>query len=355
MKFVLILLFTVFSLGAYTVDENVTISSFYVPDNEANNIPEIASKFDLYNRHKDGFIIYVPRNRLKEFYTLALDTELMEYDIYEEMDRLRFWRRYKEYHDFNEVRALLKELSENYGDIVDLIEYGKSKQGNPLYALKVSDNVKTDEKDEPDLLFTAALHGDEPITTEVLIKLLKELLEGYSKDSRLTAMVDNNEIYFILVTSPDGFIKRRRYANGKDPNREFPTPLNTVKEPIPCIKNLMNFYEKRNFKGSIDFHAFGQMIMFPWAYSYSRIKSDEDYNSMAKLVENMARENKYKHGQTSKTIYKAEGTSVDYFYIKSRAHALVIEIGKGKMPKPSYIQKYTDDLRESVWTFLEYF
>jgi hypothetical protein len=69
----------------------------------------------------------------------------------------------------------------------------------------------------------------------------------------------------------------------------------------------------------------------------------------------MAKDNQYKAGQISTTIYVAEGSSADYFYWKSGTKAVAVEIGKEKIPHWNKIPAITNEAREMIWTFLEYF
>ena len=112
----------------------------------------------------------------------------------------------------------------------------------------------------------------------------------------------------------------------------------------------MNFFDAHAIKGSIDFHSFGEMIMYPWAYTYQGIPNE---TPLDQLTTKMASYNGYAHGQISKVIYVAKGSSADYYYWKKKTMALGIEIGSSYAPPTGQIPQMIQDNLESTWTFVE--
>jgi len=108
------------------------------------------------------------------------------------------------------------------------------------------------------------------------------------------------------------------------------------------------------FAGSLDLHAYGRLVMYPWGYTEKSPEAD-DKVLFQDLVTSMARENQYKVGQISTTIYVAKGSSADYFYWKSKTKAFAAELGIQKIPEFSKIPSIVGEAREMVWTFLESF
>ncbi|MFM8315585.1 MAG: M14 family zinc carboxypeptidase, partial [Deltaproteobacteria bacterium] len=146
--------------------------------------------------------------------------------------------------------------------------------------------------------------------------------------------------------------RKERYANGVDPNRDYPWPQDVNHASNPCISSIMKFYESHHIKASIDFHAYGEMIMYPWAYTYNSLPSLED-NIFDKVTTRMAQFNGYVHGQISKVIYVAQGSSADYYHWKHQAWALGIEVGNQKVPSLSQVPAIIKENLDSTWTFIE--
>lgn len=307
---------------------------------------QIAKKFEVVQKLEKGFEVYVLEERVAEFLKLAPDAVLLQKNIHSEFAD----KAIPVYRNYTQVEQDLKGLSNTYKNLATLETYGVTKQGRNLYVLKIS----TGGENKPRLMLTAATHGDELITTEVLFNLTGELLKGYGSDARLTKILDGRDIYIIPVVSPDSFEARQRYVQSMDPNRSYPWPDEPNNKTVDVIQSMMDLTNKMKFTGSLDLHAYGKLVMYPWAYT-RKAPPAADVVTFKDLVVSMAKDNQYKAGQISTTIYVAEGSSADYFYWKSGTKAVAVEIGKEKIPHWNKIPAITNEAREMIWTFLEYF
>ncbi len=316
---------------------------------------EIAKRFEVVRKLDDGFEIIVPALQKSDLLKLDPTAELLEADLALPALAPNPFKNANEpdYRTLAGVQSELARIATENPKIAQLVVYGRSQQGRDLVALKLSDNVTQDEN-EPEVMLTAATHGDEVITTEILMNLLERLVDNYAKDSRLTGIVDNRVIYFIPVVNPDGFYSRLRYDNNVDPNRSYPYPGDPNAKSTASITGLLKFFHAHHIVGSIDFHAYGELIMFPWAYTYEPIAS-EFYAPFNELAGQMAEQNKYTFGPISKVIYVAQGSSADYYFWKNKTKAFAIEVGMAKQPVPSQIPAYTEEQAEPTWRFLESF
>lgn len=346
-----------FFISSLTLEAAEKIRSYEVNVNPMR-MNQIALNFEVVKKLSNGFEVYVKEADVEIFLRLAPQAKLLLKNIQSEYksvenDKLLEVAKYRKFED---VERDLQAFVSKYKDLATLETYGLSGEGRKLYALKISTskNENIPLKNKPQVMITAATHGDELITVEVLFSLLNELLEGYGKDSRLSKILEGRDLYFIPVVSPDSFEARERYVLGVDPNRSFPWPLNENNKSVDCIQSLMKFTNAHQFMGSLDLHAYGKLVMFPWAYK-STPPEDKDEVLMKDLVQSMARENKYKAGQISTTIYVAKGSSADYFYWKKQTQAIAVELSNQKVPAYNTIPKVVDEAREMVWTFLEHF
>jgi Zinc carboxypeptidase len=306
----------------------------------------IADRFEVVKKLSPGFEVYVQEKDVAEFLKLAPKAKLLELNIHPEISTDKNTNADK-YRKFAQVEADLKKLALDYKNLATLETYGVSSEGRNLYALKISTG---ESLSKPKIMITAATHGDELITTEVLFALTEELLA--QKDARLVKILESRDLYIIPVVSPDSFEKRDRYVEGQDPNRSYPWPENINNRSVSCIKAMMDYTDKMKFTASLDMHAYGRLVMYPWGYTRkSPDKADEVVFS--DLVNSMARDNNYKAGQISTTIYVAKGSSADYFYWKSKTKAIAVEVGTQKIPDYSKIPSIVNESREMMWTFLE--
>jgi carboxypeptidase T len=332
------------------------LSRFELRTNSDQVLRELSKKYEILHRHGDAFEFLAPKSStdavMKEFSEAKL---LAEDDFLDEIRKSGFSSPEKiaGYRSIDQVYEYMTTLAGMNPSIVRLTQYGTSGRGRPLYALKLSDHVGQDEE-EPEIMLTSATHGDELITVEMLLGLLDELVKGYGKDQRLTKMIQDHELFFIPVVNADGFATQSRYSNGVDPNRNFPWPENQNVQSEATARNIMQFFEERNFVGSIDFHASGEMIMYPWAYTYNS-PAAEDERRFKAIGQSMAAQNRYDVGQISKIIYIAQGSSADFWYWNKSTIAFGIEIAQSKVPSASSIPGIITDNRESTWKFIESF
>lgn len=259
--------------SAQLQDLDLILSKYEVRNLSTKDMDQVASKFEVIARTANGYEVLVPIDKQKELLALAPSAQLLQMDISQDLMSLGLVE-LESYRTIEQVHAQLHKWAQDYPNLAEVVPYGTSPRGRPLLALKVSDG-KALGQPEPELLLTAATHGDELITTEVLLNLMEKLLVSYNKDPRLTKMVSGHELYFIPVVNADGFAGRQRYDSGRDPNRSYPWPGDLNAKPTPSIEALLSFFHQHNFVGSIDFHAYGELLMYPWAYTNGTLPPDE--------------------------------------------------------------------------------
>ena len=185
---------------------------------------------------------------------------------------------------------------------------GTSYQGRELWAVKISDNVDTDEA-EPEVLFTAGQHAREHLTVEMALYLLDELTSKYGTDARITNVVDTREIWIVPNVNPDGSEydiatgSYRSWRKNRQPNAgssAIGTDLNrnwgfqwgccggssgtfrseTYRGPrafsAPETQRVRDFVNSRviggvqQIKAAIDFHTYSELVLWPYGYTTRR-------------------------------------------------------------------------------------
>lgn len=330
---------------------NPILSSYTIGSHDDATMHEIARRFEVEKRIPGGFEIIVPASQASVLKQLAPEAHLEVADLGADL-RAKVRASHGEWHTFDTVQSDLQQIVKTYPQLASIENYGQSQQGYALNALKLVSSVNSGTA-KPRIAITAATHGNELITVEVLFGLVNQLLNGYGKDARLTKMVDTHELYFIPVVNPDGYTQDERYCDGIDPNRDYPYPDDPNHESNPAIQAIIGFFTQHQIQGSIDYHSAAGMIMYPWAYTEDPISDSADEQMFDDLTTKMASFNGYQHGEISRTIYVAPGSSADYYYWKLHAKSLGIEISQDGSPSliPSMIQENT----ESTWTFIESF
>ncbi|MET8353707.1 MULTISPECIES: M14 family zinc carboxypeptidase [unclassified Micromonospora] len=317
-----------------------------------------------------------------------------------EMGTLAFPPADSNYHDYAELTAVVNQVVADHPAIARKISIGSSYEGRDLMAVKISDNVGTDES-EPELLFNAQQHAREHLTVEMAIYLLNLFTDSYGSDSRITNIVNGREIWIVPTVNPDGSEydiatgsyrswRKNRQPNsgssnvGTDLNRNWSynwgccggssgsTSSETYRGPsafsAPETQALRNFVNSRvvggtqQIKANIDFHTYSQLVLWPYGYTTANTgpgMSADQYNTFATIGQQMAATNNYTPEQSS-DLYITDGDSIDWMWATHGIWAYTFEMypgssgGGGFYPPDEVIPAQTSRNREAVLMLSEY-
>lgn len=347
--------FLLFALTT-NVRAETQVSTYRLHQPTTTELDSVSRFWSLEHKLPSGdFDLDIPAAQAGLLKTLVPSATLQEKDvsasIRSSLQQFALTAREQRYHSFDEVQAWMRNIQNSYALLAKVVPYGTSRGGKALTALRLSAEP-TDTAGVPQVMITAATHGDELITTEVVISLVEKLAAGFDNDARLTSILRNRVIYFVPVVNADGFVSRNRYDGNADPNRSYPWPSQPNATATPSIDALIKFFHAHDFKASLDLHAYGELTMFPWAYTRSHIEG-EPFNRMDALTKTMSEQNGYTHGPIAETIYVAQGSSADYYFWKKGTAGIAVEIGESKVPSPSQFPAIFAAQEESTWRFLE--
>jgi hypothetical protein len=189
------------------------------------------------------------------------------------------------YPTYQQYTLLLQGYAAQHPDLCRLMDLGVGNNvaaPHHLWALVVTDNPDLDE-DEPEVLLTSSMHGDETTGFILMLRLIDELLTGYGEDPGLTALVNTTEIWINPLANPDGAYHGgdsdlsgaiRSYTtpegtdSGVDPNRNFPDPRfgdHPDSRPWwPETQAMMALADARSFALSVNFHDGVEVVNYPW-------------------------------------------------------------------------------------------
>ncbi|MFD4247550.1 M14 family metallopeptidase [Streptomyces sp. NPDC058525] len=303
------------------------------------------------------------------------------------------------YHNYAEMSAEIDQRIAQYPGIMSKRVIGKSYQGRDLVAIKISDNVATDEA-EPEVLFTHHQHAREHLTVEMALYLMKELGSKYGTESRVTNAVNGREIWIIPDLNPDGgeydiatgsyrSWRKNRQPNsgssyvGTDENRNWnykwgccggsssskssETYRGPAAESAPEVKAVSDFVRsrvvggKQQIKAAIDFHTYSELVLWPFGYTYSDTApglTADDLAAFKKVGTSMAASNGYTAEQAS-DLYITDGTIDDWLWGNQKIFGYTFEMypassgGGGFYPPDEVIDRETARNKDAVLQLLE--
>ena len=200
-------------------------------------------------------------------------------------DAMADWDVYPTYGDYV---AMMYQFQTDYPALCRIVDAGTTVQGRSILFARISDNV-TDEENEPEVMHTSTMHGDETTGYILCLRLIDSLLTAYGTDAYITRLVDSLEIWINPLANPDGTYRsgdhtvygaRRYNDNGVDLNRNFPDPAEgdhpdgNSWQPETVV--MMNLAEDHSFVISANHHGGAEVLNYPWD-TWSRLHADDGW------------------------------------------------------------------------------
>lgn len=279
------------------------------------------------------------------------------------------------YHNYTSLTAELQSYAAAYPDICRLISLGTTVQGRQIWAMKITDNPDVSE-DEPEFKYIAAIHGDEPLSTEMCFYFIDYLLTNYNTNTRVRQIVDSTEIWIVPLMNPDGLELGSRYnANGYDLNRSFPEgssddvtnifsgPYNNTDGRPPEVASIMRWSQSRNFVLSANFHSGALVVNYPYDNDglgsvYSPTPDDLLFQDISRRYSYynppMWNSPYFPNGITNGAAwYVISGGMQDWNYRYVSNNEVTIELSDIKKPPESQLPVLWNNNRESMLNYLE--
>ncbi|UCE81099.1 MAG: PKD domain-containing protein [Methanobacteriota archaeon] len=271
------------------------------------------------------------------------------------------------YRNYTTLKQILYSTEGAYPNIAKVYDIGDGWEktqdlaDRDIIAIKISDNVETDE-DEPEILVMALHHAREWPTSEIATQLIENLTMLYGSDPRISWLVDNREIWIIPVVNPDGLDfslsdpanedwRKNRRNNGDgtygvDLNRNYNGSQNG--DPLgewggagtsnetwqstycgeypfsePETQAIRDLTLNHSFVVALDLHTYGDLVMWPWGYTANATPDDID---LVRIGNEMAALNGYVADQ-SIGLYPTTGDSLDWLYGGADVFSFLFEVG----------------------------
>ncbi len=378
-------------------------AEYYVAGVDSTEIRNaVAATGAAINSFEHGALnITATPEEIRKIKALGLETQLQEAPPPGDDKQTRdFPSADSNYHNYAEMTAVINQAVADHPNILSKTAIGNSYEGRQMVALKISDNVGTDEA-EPEVLFTHHQHAREHLTIEMALYILNEFTDKYGTDTHVTNLVNSREIWIIPDLNPDGGefdIRSGSYAGwrknrqpnsgssyvGTDLNRNWPyqwgccggssgsTSSETYRGAsagsAPEVQNVMNFVRGRvvggvqQIKTNIDFHTFSELVLWPYGYTTANTApglTQQDQQVFSTLGRQMAATNNYTPEQAS-DLYITDGSIDDWLWGNQKIYAYTFEMYpssgglNGFYPPDEVIGRETSRNRAAVLLLLDY-
>jgi carboxypeptidase T len=303
------------------------------------------------------------------------------------------------YHNYSELTAEVNQLVAAYPSIASKRVIGKTYENRDIVAVKISDNVGTDEA-EPEVLYDANHHAREHLTVEMAVYLLHLFTDSYASDTRIRNIVNSREIWIVPSVNPDGSEydvatgsyrswRKNRQPNsgssavGTDLNRNYgykwgccggssgsPSSL-TYRGPsafsAPETRAIRDFVAGRvvggrqQIRAAMDFHTYSELVLWPFGHTTANTTTGmtaDDYSTFSTFGRQMAATNRYTAEQSS-DLYVTDGDLLDWLWGTHKIFAYTFEMypssasGGGFYPPAGVITRETSRNREAALLLAE--
>jgi hypothetical protein len=265
---------------------------------------------------------------------------------------------FDDYHPLDEINARMDLIAAEHPDLVEKFQFGTTVEGRPMFAMRMT---APGGDPKPAILYNACQHAREWVAPTLPMYIATQLACGWeSGDPEITAVLETIEFIIIPIVNPDGYLyswppgerlwRKNRRDNGDgtfgvDLNRNWEVgwggegaddnPGDTLyhgpkpfSEPeTQALRDL--FLANPHIAATIDFHSFGQLVLWPWGFTFDPLEDGGVHNAMGLDME-AAIESvngfSYVQGQLSPVLYQASGVSVDWTYGAANAFSFTVEL-----------------------------
>ncbi len=324
----------------------------------------------------DAYVIYANRNGFGKVIGSGIPFRIIDVRV-EYADRKSAgvfpgdWDSYPGWDDYLDMMA---GFAADYPDICKLQTLGYSVDGRDILAVKITRNPDVKEA-EPVFYYTSTMHGDETTGYMLLLRLADYLLANYGKDSLVSRLVDNLEIWINPLANPDGTywnneseisMPKRFNQNNADLNRNFPG-INDMVHPDDMEyqpENLaqMHFMDSIRPVLSANFHGGIEVVDYPWdAFAYDH--ADDAWflwagHKYADTAQQRAYPVRYISAFDDGVVagwewYAIRGGRMDYVTYFLHGREVTLEVSNEKLPPASEMPFYWHYNYPSMLQYME--
>jgi len=335
----------------------------------------LTSFMSIDNYQHDTVTAYVNEAGLNRFLTLGIPYRLLQPPSLgkdfqtKRRQAVGDWR--NRYPAYAEYIDLMEGFAADYPNICRIIQFGTSINGHKLLALKITDNPGIREN-EPVVLLTSTIHGDEPLGFVLMLRLIDYLLENYGTRNQVNNLVNQVETWINPLANPDGAYffsdtslagATRFNAQQEDLNRNFPDPQDPLWEGRlrePETMAMMNFMEDIHVVLAANFHGGAEVVNYPWD-TWIRLHADDMwYRKISRAYADTAQsygpagymtflDNGITNGHAWYPVY---GGRQDYTNFFRRAREVTIELSDVKIPPENNLEDYWNYNRQSLLQYI---
>jgi hypothetical protein len=234
---------------------------------------------------------------------------------------------------WNNIRSELEQLAVSYPDHASYIEYGRTRGGRSLAALRISaPGQDAAGASRPVVLIAGTIHGDEYLGVED--KLPRWFLENRTQGGLGAFLKKGGVILMAPILNPDGYEARRRESDsGRDLNRDFDLRVMNHRgfsqDETAGLRDMVRdqLGKQGRLALTLDYHCCADSILYPWGYAFDARLPAGAVSEHKRLANIMLKQfPTYRAGKSTDILpYAAIGASDDFYHETFGASAFTFE------------------------------
>ena len=269
------------------------------------------------------------------------------------------------YHSYDQIVDYFQNSAvPDASRIASTFSIGTTHEGRDLRVVRITGGNKSTSADGmpthnglPAVWMMSLLHAREHLTGAAMSVIVDRLLKTYRTDPSATRLVDQFDLFFLLVANPDGYEysrnsdrwwRKNRRPNagsscvGTDLNRNFAhrawgdtsgsssDPCSDIyhgagagsESEVAAIQRFITEFGtgadgSSHFKLFIDHHTYSQMWLYPWGFKYDAAPHSAEHYALCEAAVEAMRQvhgKTFTFGPAASTIYVTTGDSTDWAY-----------------------------------------
>ncbi|KAJ4445265.1 hypothetical protein ANN_07066, partial [Periplaneta americana] len=295
----------------------------------------------------------------------------------------------EEYHTYSQIQKLLSHLNSDYASITRLHSIGTSVGNRNITVMELGLQKRdTSTKGYPALLFVGDLHGDEPVTTEMLMNLIQYILSNYGTEEQITEFVKKLTIHVVLDANPDHTALQKEMLpedcspnpkSGNNKNNvnldtDFPSEVEKKHLPQPETQALMDLIQNTAPVLTVALHAGSLHVDIPFANDRGPKKGNKFATSDEEMFRILAKSyishhptmgsgypncssnprDFFEHGISNAGSWKQRnGSMIDYSYLNTSTFQLDVFVDCCGSPDKSRLPTIWNQHRQSLMAMIE--
>lgn len=339
---------------------------------DLHKLTEISKIISIDKVSEDNVVAYANNEEYERFLTLGIPATLLvppsmleDHKMYAAKTRDEY--EWDEYPTYDAYESMMKEYAETYPDKCSLIELGTLESGRKLLIIRINNG----EQNNPKVLLTSTIHGDETTGFILMLRLIDELLttDGLPEVENVRNKID---LFICPNANPDGTYRKgnhtvngatRSNALGIDMNRNYP---DCVEGMHPDGKSyafetqfFMDLADEHQFTMAANYHGGAEVMNYPWDNNTMRHVDDAWWQMVSRQYVDLVHEHNpaymtdRKNGVTNGSDwYIINGSRQDYMNYYQQCREITIECSSTKCPPASDMPMYWKYNRNSIFAFL---